>query len=108
MLKALLIDRFKLAAHMETKEHSVYALTVGKTGLKIREAADDETPPTSKTLTGRLELHKVTMQRVADLLSGITMKLSERPVVDMTGLKGLYDVTLDGRRRIRERTTLRP
>jgi uncharacterized protein (TIGR03435 family) len=95
MLKALLTDRFKLAAHMETREHSVYALTVGKNGVKIREAADDDTPPTSKMFTGRMELHKVTLQRVADLLSGTTLKMSDRPVVDVTGLKGLYDVTLD-------------
>jgi len=39
MLKALLEDRFKLAAHLETKEHPVLGLMVGKGGPKLKEAA---------------------------------------------------------------------
>jgi uncharacterized protein (TIGR03435 family) len=83
ILKTLLADRFKLAAHTEM------------TGLKIKESADDDSSMTSRMGAGHMELHKVTMQRVADLLSGTTLKTDDRPVVDMTGLKGLYDVTLD-------------
>jgi uncharacterized protein (TIGR03435 family) len=94
MLKTLLADCFRLTAHVETKEHPIYALTVGKNGLKIRDSTDD-TPPSTRMGVGHMELHKVTMQRLADLLSGTTLKMDERPVVDMTGLKGVYDVTLD-------------
>ena len=36
MLQALLADRFKLVFHRESKEHSVYALIVGKGGSKLR------------------------------------------------------------------------
>lgn len=95
MLKTLLADRFKLATHSEMREHSIYALTVGKAGVKIRESADDDSSMTNRMGTGHMDLHKVTMQRLADLLSGTTLKMDERPVVDMTGLKGVYDVTLD-------------
>jgi len=48
MLRALLADRFKLAVHRESKETSIYALVVGKDGLKMKEAAplaDDQAPP---------------------------------------------------------------
>lgn len=45
MLQALLADRFKLTTHRDTKEHSVYALTIAKTGLKMKEAAPDPAVP---------------------------------------------------------------
>jgi uncharacterized protein (TIGR03435 family) len=35
MLQALLVDRFKLAAHREQKEQNVYALVVGQDGSKL-------------------------------------------------------------------------
>ncbi|HTS65765.1 MAG TPA: TIGR03435 family protein [Candidatus Acidoferrales bacterium] len=44
MLQVLLAERFKLEFHRETKEHSAYALTVAKTGLKMKEAPPDSEP----------------------------------------------------------------
>jgi uncharacterized protein (TIGR03435 family) len=44
MLQSLLADRFQLRFHRETKESSVYALVVGKDGLKMRPSADQITP----------------------------------------------------------------
>jgi len=38
MLKAMLIDRFKLAAHIETKDHPVLGLMAAKGGSKLQEA----------------------------------------------------------------------
>ena len=95
MLKALLTDRFHLAAHTEMRAHEVYILTVAKTGLKVKESAAADTTMTNRMGTGHMDLHKTSMQRLADLLSGETLKMSERPVVDMTNLKGVYDMTLD-------------
>jgi uncharacterized protein (TIGR03435 family) len=43
MVQSLLEDRFKLKAHMETRELPVYELVVGKDGSKIKRAAD-QTP----------------------------------------------------------------
>jgi uncharacterized protein (TIGR03435 family) len=43
MMQALLAERFKLTFHRETKEQSVYALTVMKSGLKLQESAPDDT-----------------------------------------------------------------
>lgn len=45
MFQSLLRDRFKMVAHRETKEADGYALKVGKSGLKIKEAKDGEPPP---------------------------------------------------------------
>ena len=42
MLQALLIERFKLAAHLETKEHPVLGLAIAKGGAKL--AASTATP----------------------------------------------------------------
>jgi uncharacterized protein (TIGR03435 family) len=42
MMQNLLAERFKLSIHRENREQSVYALVVGKGGLKITEAAAEE------------------------------------------------------------------
>ena len=41
MLKALLAERFRLVVHKESKEHSMYALIVGKGGSKLKESPPD-------------------------------------------------------------------
>jgi uncharacterized protein (TIGR03435 family) len=38
MMQAMLIDRFKLAAHLETKDHPVLGLVLAKGGSKLTEA----------------------------------------------------------------------
>jgi len=43
MLRALLEDRFKLAAHLADKDQPVYALVVGKDGPKLKDSP--ENPP---------------------------------------------------------------
>src|SRR5262245_8338443 len=45
MLRKLLADRFKLAFHRERKELSIYALTVGKNGAKLKESASPDQNP---------------------------------------------------------------
>ncbi len=44
MLQTLLQDRFKLAVHKENKPTNVYALVVGKDGLKLKETVDPLPP----------------------------------------------------------------
>ena len=48
MLQALLADRFKMAAHRETKDHPAYALVVGKSGPKLKEAEPDPAAPAGR------------------------------------------------------------
>lgn len=44
MLQSLLAERFKLTFHREQKEQSVFALVVGKDGLKLQPSAPDPAP----------------------------------------------------------------
>ena len=45
MFQSLLKDRFKMVAHRVTKEADGYALSVGKNGLKVKEARAGDPPP---------------------------------------------------------------
>jgi uncharacterized protein (TIGR03435 family) len=118
MLQAMLTDRFKLAFHREQRDLQVYALTVSRGGLKIKEsapappaAADAPAAAVSVAATGgnngvaidmgggasftlannKLEVKKLTMEDMA----GVLTRFVDHPVVDRTGLKGIYDFTLD-------------
>ena len=115
MLQALFADRFALKAHLEKKDVPVYALEVGKDGLKIKEvpldAAAAAAPATNVQGTGgsngvlldggdgssfslvpnRVEVHRMTMERFA----GLATRFLDRPLVDFSRLPGRYDLTLE-------------
>jgi uncharacterized protein (TIGR03435 family) len=55
MVQSLLEDRFRLKAHMETRELPVYHLVVGKDGPKIKRAADQTPPAAALVLPGPCE-----------------------------------------------------
>jgi uncharacterized protein (TIGR03435 family) len=88
MLKTLLEDRFQLVAHRETKTIPVYALMIGKDGLKIKEVEPGE--PKTSTSGSRFVGTKVTMNRLAQFLS----QMLDRTVVDKTGTQAVFDVDL--------------
>jgi len=48
MLRNLIVDRFKLKYHPDTKEISGYALVIAKNGPKIKESADASAPRESE------------------------------------------------------------
>ena len=94
MLQALLEERFGLKAHRETKELPIYALIVGKNIAKLHEMKDDGTAAeiTGDGARGRpITAHHVTMKMLAGALQGYTGD----PVLDMTGLTGIYDLSLE-------------
>lgn len=107
MLQALLADRFKLSLRHETTEQSVYALVQGRgtPSLKPAEAKADTQGMTVVGTDGkprqsvmfslapsgvRLTAPSATLPTFVELMSRFTA----RPVVDLTGLPGLYDLTL--------------
>ena len=114
MLQSLLADRFQMKMHREKKEMPVYALTAGKSGIRMKEAETPSgDPPAGVSVTAvggpggvnvslgggssfsfsnnRFEGKKLTMAGFADTLA----RFMDRPVVDLTGLTGAYDFTLD-------------
>jgi uncharacterized protein (TIGR03435 family) len=127
MIQALLAERFKLTIHRTTKETQVYAMVIGKNGLKMKEtppdvpvapAGDGDAPATdtSTKISGTVEkgmtmtntqagTQKVTMvdgvmhveasKMPMPLLVEALSRYVDHPVVDMTDLKGNYQVVLD-------------
>jgi len=139
MMKALLADRFKLAAHLETKEHQVVGLVLAKSGPKLVESGAGENQPidpSAPLAPGQTKLDSIdgpiiltrnddgsttynlgargsftlkvdgetgTMHMTAKgmTLPGFSMMLTTlgggngREVVDMTGLKGRYELAVD-------------
>jgi uncharacterized protein (TIGR03435 family) len=95
MLQILLGERFQLRIHHETREVPMYALVVGKKGLKLKESSSDEAPMGRIRGDGsgmHMEVAQGTMAQLATRLSG---NGAERPVVDKTGLTGMYSYKLD-------------
>jgi uncharacterized protein (TIGR03435 family) len=92
MLRALLADRFKLALHRETKEIPVYALVVAKNGPKIEKTESEDHGTQSSR--GHLTATAISMVRFATYLASPRTALG-RPVVDQTGLDGLFSFNLD-------------
>jgi uncharacterized protein (TIGR03435 family) len=94
MLQNLLAERLKLAVHRETKEFTVYALIVAKGGPKFKESGMDgesETKTDPKRPGTGFTSVRTSMAQLANLLAGTFPD----PLVDMTGLNGRYDFTLD-------------
>ncbi|MGA3201186.1 MAG: TIGR03435 family protein [Bryobacteraceae bacterium] len=118
MLKALLADRFQMKFHKEKKDFPVYGLEVAKSGLRALESAEDSESdaadaakaPVNVSATGgrggvninlghgsyftfadnKLVARKLTMASLAEMLA----RFEDRPVVDMTGVEGKYDLDL--------------
>jgi uncharacterized protein (TIGR03435 family) len=100
MLRSLLADRFKLKLHHANKEIGRYGLVVAKNGPKFRESKEEGKSNITRTAIG-VTAEKISMPEFADLLSD---RLTT-PVVDMTGLKGRFDLTFDLREYVANATT---
>src|ERR1041385_8598272 len=91
MLQALLAERFKLALHRQNKDMPVLVLLVGKNGHKLKESEAEGPPNMSHAKMGMLA-RRMTMGRLAEILSAGVLQM---PVIDMTELTGRYDFDLD-------------
>lgn len=88
-LQPLLVDRFHLKFHRETKETPGYAITVAKRGFKLEPAPAGEGCGSNSNGSGRvvtLNVKCIDMPEFADVLARIT----RMPVSDQTGVKGAY------------------
>ncbi len=90
-LRALLANRFQLMVHRETKEESIYALVVSKSGSKLQE--NKKPGPRQGMSGGRGRLQG--MAAPTEMLVQTLSNALGRPVVDKTGLAGKYDFVLE-------------
>ena len=90
MLRTLLIERFKLAVHRESRMVSGYALVPAKSGLKL-QAVQTEELPSSNAGHGHLDAKGFSMKDLAELLA----RTLDRPVADKTGISGKFNLALD-------------
>jgi uncharacterized protein (TIGR03435 family) len=103
MLRALLAERFQLRLHRESKSMQIYALEQGKGPLKMKESQEGTTGAARCVRSfGRREgatlAAECTHMTSADIAQQV-MALApgyfrDAPVVDLTGLGGIYDFTL--------------
>ncbi len=93
MLKELLAERFKLRLHPEVRETRAYALVVGKNGPRFKAADPELNAREIRTrLTpgpGRIVFDNAPLTGLANTLAGMI----QVPVVDRTGLTGVYNFT---------------
>jgi uncharacterized protein (TIGR03435 family) len=117
MLRNLLVDRFQLAVHRETKEMPIYALvlarTDGKPGPQLHPAATDcaalmaaararggappQPPAPGERMPCGMRMFPGNFSGGASSMAQITNALARfvnRTVVDRTGLTGNYDLDL--------------
>ena len=117
MLQNLLVERFKLALHLERKEMAVYELTVRENGPKMKASAPDAAPgqedpweiapysigkdgypvfPAGRAgLAGPNGHYRWTGFNLSmgEIVKTLSFHLG-RPVVDATGLGGKYDIDM--------------
>jgi uncharacterized protein (TIGR03435 family) len=94
MIQKLLADRFQLKFHREKRELSVWAIQVGKSGVKLTPSQGDPKglPGLNFGGLGKMNAFNATMMDFASLLQTAVL---DRPVVDQTGLDGHYDFQLN-------------
>jgi uncharacterized protein (TIGR03435 family) len=105
MLQSLLEDRFKLKIRRETKEMPVYAVIVGKNGPKLTKSKIEEKDCPDGPADNAIGCHNfrggmgrglhAAAINMADLALAVS-NWSDRPVVDRTGLEGLFEINTDG------------
>ena len=89
MLRFMLADRFKLSLHTVPKDVAVYNLVVARGGPKLIPAENPEVHHVRQE-SGHFSWTAVTTEEMALSLA----HRAGRPVMDMTGLKGVYQVDL--------------
>lgn len=90
ILRNLLADDFKLQAHTETREGSIYAIVVAKGGPKLQQADPTQQPFILAHPRGHLTVKNATITATTAFFA---QELG-RPVIDKTGLTGKYTFTL--------------
>jgi uncharacterized protein (TIGR03435 family) len=107
MLQTLLADRFKLVVTRQTRELPVYAIIVAKNGAKLRKSTVQEKDCKDKlpTAANGMPCHRFDGGQGRGLhgqavsmedLAGYVENWTDHPIIDRTGLTGLYNIQTSG------------
>lgn len=92
MVQNLLADRLHLVAHRETKVLPVFEIVPARSGPKLKPSRGPVGGiPAVGHAQGELAVVNATLPDIAKFLQRF---VTDRPVVDETGISGRYDVTL--------------
>ncbi len=104
MLQALLADRFKMVIRRDSKEMPVYEITVAKGGPKLQKAAILEKDCGAAANDGQIPCHQFnggqgrglhSRAATVDDMTGWVENWTDRPLVNKTGIEGLYKIETD-------------
>ncbi len=111
MMQTILADRFQLKIHRETREVPVYDLTVAKGGARLTPFQEGSCTPVDfgngvpgtrpangcrQVIGGSGPVREMTAQGVTiDQFRKLLFLIMDRPVIDKTGISGLYDFHLE-------------
>jgi uncharacterized protein (TIGR03435 family) len=92
MLRDLLAERFHTTVHREIKTAPVYALVVGRNGPRLKDA-DPTLGPSFVIQADEDAFEMIGRLSLALLASNLSARLG-RPVLDLTELKGTYNIDM--------------
>ena len=103
MLQRLLAERFKVTLHRDNKVMLLYALVVAGNALKLKDLSNSASGEsgcnrsfaTTPGASLAADCHRMTAADIALAVTALAPGYFDRPVVDGTGLKGLYDFKLE-------------
>jgi uncharacterized protein (TIGR03435 family) len=97
MMQKLLVDRFQLTFHHDTRELAVYELTVGNGADKLAKSPPGEIGTGTEVIgkPGRLTRTWTATTMSSFVNDDLQGYLGDKPVLDKTGLTGEYDFKLE-------------
>lgn len=95
LVQTLLEERFRLKLHRETRLLEAAVLVVGKNGQKNLHPTDAGVPPSYQPANDKFVVKSAPMSRFVAFLSNRPPYGVNEQVIDQTGLKGVFDITLN-------------
>ena len=102
MLRALIVERFKMVTHKEDQPVNVYAILAPRTETKLKKADPSNRsecrrvagPPGNPSLTQSYSCTNTTMAQLASQIASLAPAYLDRPVVDLSGFNEAWDFVL--------------
>ncbi len=93
MLQQVLADRFHLKFHRESRDTTVYALTIHG-ALKLKRCEGDKCPPNANHVVQNVSI-SLSANTIEDMVSQLNTA-SDHTIIDRTNLDGHYSIDIEG------------